>query len=457
MNINKVLLPIALAGLCLPPTSPAEMYRCPAPNGTFEFTDKPCIDGEQRAGARWMNAQEQARRTGENEEAKANAHRDAKEHPPKLPSTYAQDRSHSTTDALSGLVVYYDFDEDATSEGTMHDRSGNNNHARSRGASIRAGRGRSGNAGVFAGGYLQLDTNPTANLKSRTVSLWFKAETPMNNYKLASAAWWRGGCDASGWNVGTHYFETWADDCGGSVWKDGTCTGSRVGREDVYKSNTWHHVVQAHDPEGRYQEYIDGKLVFDCRSTGKPIGRATHSDGRDSAMQVGAWEGGFIFRGSIDEFALFGRALKAGEVAQLADGTRPDRLGITTSSGGSDHRKVAASAERPTPEETIMKLEIHAPPDNDVSIVSDAATGRQIAEVIESQPWNDITFVVLRRDDDNWFEVSGSTTAGFSARYMADGEEFVSSRAPDSLAEMSLLMASYLEDEGKWKSAIGWE
>jgi hypothetical protein len=104
-----------------------------------------------------------------------------------------------------------------------------------------------------------------------------------------------------------------------------------------------------------------------------------------------------------------------------------------------------------------MRLEIHAPPDNDVSIVSDAATGRQIAEVIESQPWNDITFVVLRRDDDNWFEVSGSTPAGFSARYMADGEEFVSSRAPDSLAEMSLLMASYLEDDGKWKSVIGWE
>lgn len=122
-----------------------------------------------------------------------------------------------------------------------------------------------------------------------------------------------------------------------------------------------------------------------------------------------------------------------------------------------DERKVATSPERSPLEKTAMTLELYAPPDNQVSIVSDVATQRQIADTIEDQPWSDITFLVLKRDEDNWFEVSGSTSAGFSARYMADGREFVSSRAPDSIAEMCILMTSYLEEDGKWKTAIGWE
>lgn len=73
----------------------AEIYRCPAADGQFVFTDKPCIEGERRVGGSWVNMREEAQRKLDEEEAKANARRYAQEQQPKSTRSYTPSRSRS--------------------------------------------------------------------------------------------------------------------------------------------------------------------------------------------------------------------------------------------------------------------------------------------------------------------------------------------------------------------------
>jgi hypothetical protein len=83
----------------------------------------------------------------------------------------------------------------------------------------------------------------------------------------------------------------------------------------------------------------------------------------------------------------------------------------------------------------------------------------QIDRTVRSLPWADISFVVLKVDEKNWIEGSGSLnpTSGLSARFMKDGAEGVSRQPPRSLEEIILLLQSYRAGDGKWKEIIEWE
>ena len=106
-----------------------------------------------------------------------------------------------------------------------------------------------------------------------------------------------------------------------------------------------------------------------------------------------------------------------------------------------------------------MILELYAPPDNDVQVISTTPDEALLTSTVKSQEWADITFVVLKRDDANWFEVSGSLNPedGLSARYSENGEEHVSARAPESLDEGLSLLLSYFRDDRRWRQAIAWD
>ncbi len=105
-----------------------------------------------------------------------------------------------------------------------------------------------------------------------------------------------------------------------------------------------------------------------------------------------------------------------------------------------------------------MILELYSPPTNDRQVVTDSASDSAIELTIRNQPWDDITFVVLRIDDDNWFEVSGSLNPddGLSASYSESGTEHVSASPPESLDHCIALMRSYLKGDDKWRSEIKW-
>jgi hypothetical protein len=106
-----------------------------------------------------------------------------------------------------------------------------------------------------------------------------------------------------------------------------------------------------------------------------------------------------------------------------------------------------------------MMLEVHEPPEYVPLAVAADPDRMTIETVVRSLAWADITFVILKIDDNNWIEGSGSLSPrdGLSARYMHAGKEFVSSRPPDSLQEIIDLLDSFRSQDGRWKNLIEWE
>ena len=207
--------------------------------------------------------------------------------------------------AKESLLVWYDFEGDFLAAGTVADRSGNGHDAQVHGL-VDVTRGISGGQAIlFSGnGYIQAQENPAAGRSTISFSLWFRTEHPEANYKLASAAWWRGG-PGSGWIMATHIPEFWSDDTK-SLYLPGL-----TNNENHFPAGAWVHEVVTYDGH-RLREYTNGQLVNDWLTTGAALGQ-----GRP--MAVGGWPdlGGFYFDGAIDRVQLFARSLTEQEVQAL--------------------------------------------------------------------------------------------------------------------------------------------
>jgi hypothetical protein len=210
-----------------------------------------------------------------------------------------------TPPANESLLVWYDFEGDFLTAGSVADLSGNGHDAQVHGT-VDVARGVSGGGAILFSGnaYVQAQTNPAAGRSTATFSLWFKTDHPKANYKLASAAWWSGG-PGSGWIVATHIPEFWSDDTK-SLYLPGF-----PNNENHFPAGEWVHEVVSYDGQ-RLKEYTNGQLVNDWPTTGAALGQ-----GRQ--MAVGGWPdlGGFYFEGSIDRVQLFGRSLTQQEVQAL--------------------------------------------------------------------------------------------------------------------------------------------
>ena len=105
-----------------------------------------------------------------------------------------------------------------------------------------------------------------------------------------------------------------------------------------------------------------------------------------------------------------------------------------------------------------VTLEIYAPPANERRIEAVDPDARKLAKTFARLAWQDITFCVLRRDDENAMEISGSAGShiGLSARVWENGEEYVADRGPETLDECLALLESYRCSDDRWRTAIGW-
>lgn len=137
--------------------------------------------------------------------------------------------------------------------------------------------------------------NPLAGRRCFTVALWVKLAEPTANIKLVSAAWWRGGLDASGLVVGVHYPEAWTDQLG-DFWGEGSSRSEHVNPLGL-QADTWTHLVITYDGE-RLVEYVDGEPVNDFQTAGLPVGA-----GAD--LQLGHWNGGFTGQGALADVRLY--------------------------------------------------------------------------------------------------------------------------------------------------------
>ena len=219
--------------------------------------------------------------------------------PPTAPGVAAADPD--------ALLVHYDFQDDFMAAGIVKDRSGNGHDARVNGAVAKTTGVSGGQAIAFSGdGYIQADSNPAAGRTDVTFAFWFKTDDPGANYKLASAAWWNQG-PGSGWIMATHIPEFWSNDTQ-SVHLPG-----QPNNENHFPAGRWVNEVVTYDRK-RIKEYTNGQLVNDWPSTGAALGKG-------QPLVVGAWPPYFAynFRGSLDEFQVFGRSLTPGEIQALYD------------------------------------------------------------------------------------------------------------------------------------------
>jgi hypothetical protein len=106
-----------------------------------------------------------------------------------------------------------------------------------------------------------------------------------------------------------------------------------------------------------------------------------------------------------------------------------------------------------------MILEIYEPPDHAPRQVAENPDSAKIENTVKGLPWSDITFIVLKIDENNWIEGSGSLNPedGLSARYSENGKEYVAENPPKSLEVIVSLLQSYASGDGKWKKMIIWK
>jgi hypothetical protein len=203
----------------------------------------------------------------------------------------------------TGLAAYYDFDEPISDAGLVSDKSGNGLDLAVVGKPVNLVGGVFGKAALLDGSYFKAERNPLIDADNFTISLWFKTASPTDNYKLVAAARWAGNENASGWNVGTHYSEFWADNHEGSLRSGGW------ERNIQFHKGEWNHLAVAFDGK-QVREYINGRLSFESPLNGKKVGAGM-------PMTVGAWMGGFQFRGVMDELRIYRRTLKEDEIASM--------------------------------------------------------------------------------------------------------------------------------------------
>jgi hypothetical protein len=201
------------------------------------------------------------------------------------------------------LAAYYDFSELDSQTGRVRDKSGNRFDLATVGPRATVVDGVVGKGVMINGGYFEAKGNPLKGADHFTVSLWFKTAEPMNNHKLLAAAVWSGGNEASGWNIGTHYSEFWADNQEGSLRGD-----PGWDRNVEFRKSEWNHLVVSYD--GAFvREYINGEPSAKIHGTGRAVG-----DG--APMLLGAWLG-FRYEGALDEVRIYRRALAEVEVQAL--------------------------------------------------------------------------------------------------------------------------------------------
>jgi hypothetical protein len=205
------------------------------------------------------------------------------------------------------LLVWYDFEEDSLATGKIIDRSGNGYDARLVGNVTTTQGVFDGQAISLSGNnYIQAENNPVTGRQQASFSIWFRTNHPEANYALASAAWWKGD-SGSGWLLTTRKPKFWGED----DYPLYNFDVSSVNDKNHFPGGKWVHKVVTYDGD-RIKEYTNGQIVNDWPTTDAGIGIG-------KPMTVGAWPPFFTynFKGSIDEFQIFERALTAEEIQTI--------------------------------------------------------------------------------------------------------------------------------------------
>lgn len=168
-------------------------------------------------------------------------------------------------------------------------------------------------------------TTEYTDLPKSTFMAWVKMAEPAIDYASVFSGPWEGT------NVHFNVLANGTIEIGVSAcaWAGGRVSAATVDDGD------WHHIAITFDTEaGEMNFYIDGELDNECFPT-------ADAGLNFSSFEVGSWNAGRYFIGSIDELAIFDTILSADEIKALATPGTP-------ASG-----TAAAPAEAETEAETV--------------------------------------------------------------------------------------------------------
>ncbi|PWJ56040.1 PKD repeat-containing protein [Quadrisphaera granulorum] len=167
--------------------------------------------------------------------------------------------------------------------------------------------------GITGSTAVSFDGNPDNTVASAAATvapsvyseeLWFKTTSTLGGKLIGFG-------DAQSGRSGAYDRHVWMDRNG--TLHFGTWTGqeNRADSTKAYNDGTWHHLVATQGAQGMAL-YVDGKLVGSNAQTGAQDYSGYWRVGGDASW--GDTENGF-FTGSIDDVAIYGRALTAADVS----------------------------------------------------------------------------------------------------------------------------------------------
>lgn len=236
----------------------------------------------------------------------------------------------STPVSMSGLVAYYNLDND------VYDRSGNNNHGDAFGVNQVAGKYGQGygfnkqqhiriNDATNLDGFSQLTTSLWFNMNGANVDPIGSNQTLMYKHKVNPLDYGNG--------IGSVY-EIKMDGGYLHACKDNVCCATSQAGFMSDNSSDWHHVASVYDGNN-YTLYFDGIGIASRNCPGTVYNSSSPlfigNDGNAAFIRmIRSTTGGadeFVygnqFVGSIDDVAIFNRALSETEIQNIYNSTTP--------------------------------------------------------------------------------------------------------------------------------------
>ena len=362
-----------------------------------------------------------------------------------LMSVHAQ-----TVDLESGLVAYYPFN------GNANDESGNGNDGEVNGATLAEDRnGDSGKAYSFDGDdYIEVPSSDTLNIKSRTVSGWFKLnEKPTSTLALIAKVH---GCTTAELAVEVNAQQLYAS------FEDSYNPGnddSDVSTVNPVSIGEWVHFLHVWNEESfEHKLWINGQQVSSKIVSGKKP-----AWNNSSVLGIGAVLGSCginheFFKGLMDEVRIYNRALSEAEVAALYEleklqpavvptiSVQP--IGATVIAGSSTSFSVTATGTWP-----ITYQWKHNGQDLDGQLIAGAATSNLLLENVDASDAGSYTVVVSNEAGSVTSDAAVLTVdANTPLTYLVEGNSVTVTDCDESASGALVIPSSY---NGKPVTAIG--
>ncbi|NBV09586.1 MAG: LamG domain-containing protein, partial [Flavobacteriia bacterium] len=198
----------------------------------------------------------------------------------------------------NGLVGWWPFN------GNANDESGNGNHGTVNGATLTTDRfGNVNGAYSFNGSNVLIPLNQQiVSMSERTVSLWFYSAQAQSGGRLFEATNYS-------WGIGCYNNTTF--DC----WYQKSNQAYNIVGESFQSHNTWYNLVYVCDSTSQTKKiYLNGTLIY----TGLPVSNPGNPiTWQNHFLKIGQGNANESFIGSIDDIAIWNRALTQCEIQDL--------------------------------------------------------------------------------------------------------------------------------------------